>query len=145
MHHIAKELTQTINDFLSNLSPKISWESDIEIGKWSNKEVMGHLIDSAQINLQRFVRCTYEDRFKLIYHQDEWVKAQHYRNADSCELIELWKLLNLQLVRVMENYPAERLNATCDTGRYGVSLNTVEFLASDYVAHMQHHLKQLTT
>ena len=144
MHRIAKGLNQTIDEFLAKVSPKINWESNAQPGKLSNKEVIGHLIDSAQINLQRFVRCTYEDGFKLIYHQDEWVKAQHYNNADIPDLLELWKLLNLQIARVMENYPADRLNATCNTSRQGVTLNTVEFLANDYLSHLQHHLKQLS-
>ncbi|WP_431200738.1 DinB family protein [Mucilaginibacter sp. P25] len=107
------------------------------------KEVVGHLIDSAQINLQRFVRCTYEENFRLTYQQVEWVAAARYQDADINELIELWALLNLQIVRVLENYPADRWSARCDNSKTEPKLQTVEWLAADYVDHMLHHLKNI--
>lgn len=109
--------------------------------KWSKKEVIGHLIDSAQVNLQRFVRCTYEEGFGLTYKQVEWVEAARYQQADINQLIDLWALLNLQIVRVLENYPPDRLSARCDNSKREPNLQTVEWLAADYVEHMLHHLK----
>jgi hypothetical protein len=107
------------------------------------KEIIGHMIDSAQINLQRFVRCTYEDNFKLIYEQDEWVAAAHYQDADIKEILDLWILLNRQIIRVLNNYPESRLQAQCDNDKNVVSLHTVQWLADDYIRHMQHHLAQI--
>ncbi len=121
----------------------IKWDYKPSPDKWSKKEIIGHLIDSAQINLQRFIRCTYEEEFKLVYEQVQWVNAQHYQEADIDELLNLWQLLNRQIVRVLKNYPAERVNAECDTGKTGVSLHAVEWLAQDYVGHLQHHLAQV--
>jgi hypothetical protein len=134
----------TVNEFLekTKIHP-VDWERKPSSGKWSAKEIIGHLTDSAQINLQRFVRCTYEESFKLIYFQDEWVTAQRYQQADINEVLLLWKLLNAQIQRVLDNYPPDRWQVKCDNGRNEVSLNTVEFLAYDYVAHMRHHLKQI--
>lgn len=121
----------------------IDWAYKASPDKWSKKEVIGHLIDSAQINLQRFVRCTYEENFRLTYQQVEWVAAAHYQDADINELIELWALLNLQIVRVLENYPADRWSARCDNSKQEPNLQTVEWLAADYVDHMLHHLKDI--
>jgi hypothetical protein len=129
---------------LNAKATSINWNQSAEQGKWSNKEMIGHLIDSAHINLQRFIRCTYKDGFKLTYFQDEWVKAQKYNEAEINELLELWKLVNRPMVRVLENYPEHRMGATCNNGRDDVSLCTVEFLANDYLSHMQHHLNQLS-
>ena len=143
MIDIALQINNEVDAFLNSTSPQISWDNIPENGKWSNKEIIGHLIDSAHVNLQRFVRCTYEDGFKLIYYQDEWVKAQHYKDADVAELLQLWKLVNRQIARVLANYPNDRISATCNTSREGVAFNTVEFLANDYLAHIQHHLNQL--
>jgi hypothetical protein len=143
MIDIALKINNEIDAFLNDTSPKINWNNIPENGKWSNKEIIGHLIDSAHVNLQRFVRCTYEDGFKLIYYQEEWVKAQHYKDANVAELLQLWKLVNRQIARVLTNYPNDRINATCDTSRERVTFYTVEFLANDYLAHMQHHLNQL--
>lgn len=143
MIDIALQINNEVDTFLNGTSLKINWDNIPENGKWSNKEIIGHLTDSAHVNLQRFVRCTYEDGFKLIYYQDEWVKAQHYKGADVAELLQLWKLVNRQIALVLTNYPNDRISATCDTSREGVTFNTVEFLANDYLAHMQHHLNQL--
>lgn len=137
------KLSDTIDEVLKVDRQTINWNYKPTIDKWSKKEIIGHLIDSAQINLQRFVRCTYEENFKLIYEQVEWVKVQHYQDVDTHDIITLWKLLNQQIIRVLKNYPVDRLNAKCDNDKNEVQLHTVEWLAQDYVDHLRHHLKQV--
>jgi hypothetical protein len=144
MNKIAADLTNTVNNFLETTPKPTDWAHYPAPGKWSGKEILGHLIDSAHINLQRFVRCTYEENFKLIYFQDEWVATQHYQEADIADTINLWKLVNAQIVRVLDNYPADRWQATCDSNRGEPVYRTVEFLANDYIRHMQHHLDQIS-
>jgi hypothetical protein len=140
MKETARLLNNVIDDFVNKTAQGIHWDNHTAPGKWTNREIIGHLIDSAHINLQRFVRCTYEEGFKLIYYQDEWVNAQHYANADVKQLLTLWELVNRQIVRVLANYPADRTQIKCDNNR---GEPTVEFIASDYIAHMLHHLNQL--
>jgi len=144
MKDTAQSLKAIVDYFLLNTASSVNWENEAAPGKWTNKEIIGHLIDSAHINLQRVVRCTYEEGFKLIYFQEEWVQAQHYRDADLTGILKLWELVNRQIVRVLQNYPADRAQIKCDNGRDEPSFNTVEFLANDYIVHMQHHLNQLT-
>jgi len=138
-----KELSAAIDELLNIDIQTINWEYKPAVDKWSKKEIMGHLIDSAQINLQRFVRCTYEENFKLIYEQVEWVDAEHYQDTEITEILLLWKLLNRQIIQVLTNYPANRLSAQCDTDKKEVHLHTVEWLAHDYVDHLKHHLRQV--
>lgn len=136
-------LNKVITDFLQTTADQIDWESKPSPVKWSNKEIIGHLIDSAHINLLRFVRCTYEENFKLVYEQDAYVSVQHYQDVAIKELLDLWILVNRQIIRVWENYPADRLTARCDNGKNEPNLHTVEWLANDYVEHLLHHLKQI--
>ena len=143
MEEIVQDLAEAIDVFLKIEQQNIDWDFKIREEKWSNKEIIGHLIDSAQINLQRFVRCTYEQDFKLVYAQNEWVTAAHYQNVDIKEVLDLWILLNRQIIRVLINYPEDRLDVTCDTGKTEVQLHSVKWLADDYVRHMQHHLDQI--
>jgi DinB superfamily len=143
MNDIILELNNTIDQFLKTDIQSISWNGKLSEDKWSKKEIIGHLIDSAQINLQRFVRCTYEENFKLIYEQVNWVEAQRYQEADINELLILWRSLNMQIIRVLQNYPPNRLHTKCDNSKTAVSLHTVEWLAQDYVDHLKHHLKQV--
>jgi hypothetical protein len=119
------------------------WNQKIIPGKWSKNEVLGHLIDSANNNIQRFIRGTYEEKFKVVYHQDEWAAASHYNDVPTKELIQLWQLINMQIVRILMHYPADRNEILCDTGKKDVSYCTMEFLATDYIDHLEYHLKQL--
>jgi len=141
MNEVTNKLTGIIDNVRKLKGHDIDWTYKASPAKWSKKEVIGHLIDSAQINLQRFVRCTYEENFRLTYEQVEWVAAAHYQDAEINELIELWALLNLQIVRVLTNYPPNRLGVRCDNSKQEPNLQTVEWLAADYVDHMLHHLK----
>jgi hypothetical protein len=111
--------------------------------KWSKNELLGHLIDSANNNIQRFVRGAYDNKFKIIYHQDEWVAAQHYNMVDTNELINLWYLINQHIVRILMHYPTDRKEILCDTGKKDVTYCTMDFLATDYIDHLEYHLKQL--
>ena len=58
---------------------------------WSPKEVLGHLIDSAANNHQRFVRAQETDALTVPgYEQNHWVESQGYQEADWPHLIALW-------------------------------------------------------
>lgn len=145
MNNIALQLETVINAVLPQLqAQELSyWNQRETPHKWSKKEILGHLTDSAFNNLQRFVRATYAENFKLIYDQDEWVKAQNYKEAELEELIYLWYLTNKQIVRVLQSFPKERKEILIDVGKPGPDFLTVEFLANDYITHMTHHLKQM--
>ncbi len=104
--------------------------------KWSKKEILGHLIDSAQSNLRRFVIAQYEEKPHIVYNQDKWVAINHYQQCDSQDIIDLWYLLNKQIVTVLQHTPAEMYQRLCQTQ----DQHTIEWLAADYVKHLLHHL-----
>lgn len=143
MNEVIQEINNAIYDLFNIDIQSVEWDYKPLPEKWSKKEIVGHLIDSAIINLQRFVRCTFEENFKLIYEQVEWVEAQQYQQADIKELLILWRSLNQQIIRVLKNYPANRLQAQCDNSKTSINLHTVEWLAADYADHLKHHLKQI--
>ena len=71
-------------------------------GEWSAKQVLGHLIDSAANNHQRFVRAQFTaDLVFPTYDGDQWVEAQKYSDGFWPDLIDLWRAYNLHLVRVV--------------------------------------------
>jgi hypothetical protein len=112
--------------------------------KWSKKEVLGHLIDSAQNNLRRFVCGQYETAPpKITYDQDFWVKANDYQSLSQKNVIALWQLINGQIATVLTTMPVSNYALNCDTGKQTQQLRTLEWLAADYVKHMKHHLNQI--
>jgi len=121
--------------------------------KWSAKEIVGHLIDSASNNHQRFVRAQLQDDLVFDgYDQEAWVARQRYEDAPWEELVGLWKLYNLHLVRLMRAVPEiERLR-----GRPRHNLDqlawkpvsrdeqtTLDYFMRDYVGHLRSHLVQI--
>lgn len=109
--------------------------------KWSKKEIIGHLIDSASNNHQRFVRLQLGDQLSLPgYEQEGWVGVQQYQNESWEQLVQLWKSYNLHLLHLMAHVLEDKLQNTCAIG--GNPPVTLEFIMVDYVRHMRHHLKQ---
>jgi hypothetical protein len=108
--------------------------------KWSKKEVLGHLIDSAQNNLRRFICGQYEATpSKIVYDQDFWVAANDYQKMKKEDLIVLWILVNERIAAVLENMPEKNHSKESLTSE----LHTLGWLATDYVKHMKHHLNQI--
>ena len=122
-------------------------------GKWCPREVVGHLIDSASNNHQRFVRALFQDDLIFPgYDQDAWVAAQTYRDAPWRDLIALWRLFNLHLARLMDTYPADertRLRARHNLDALAWkpvprdTPVTLDYFMEDYVGHLKHHLNQI--
>jgi hypothetical protein len=111
-------------------------------GRWSKKEVVGHLIDSASNNHQRFVRAQLSGSGEFPdYAQEEWVRVQRYASAPWIELVELWRMYNAHLARVVEAMPEEARGAKCRVAR-GPEV-TLEWLVADYVDHLEHHLRKM--
>jgi hypothetical protein len=111
-------------------------------GRWAKKEVIGHLIDSASNNHQRFVRGQLlAGQHFPGYEQEGWVRVQQYRSASWAELIDLWRFYNLHLVRVAEAMPEEARRSQCWSGDEGEF--TLATLFIDYVDHMEHHFRKM--
>jgi DinB family protein len=111
-------------------------------GKWSPKEILGHLIDSAANNHQRFVRLQLTNTIDLPgYQQDDWVRLAHYQDQRWSEIIDLWTAYNRHLAVVVRHLDSQSLKNIWKTPG-GKELD-LEFIAMDYVAHMRHHLEQI--
>ena len=110
--------------------------------RWTRKEVVGHLIDSASNNHQRFVRgqLTSGQDFPG-YEQEQWVRIQGYQSARWSDLIDLWRAYNTHLLHVAEGMTEEGRRATCRVG--GGAEVTLEALFVDYVDHLEHHLRKM--
>ena len=92
MKAIADQLEQTINEYLPQLRSLNETKAAIKPSpaKWSKKEIIGHLVDSAQNNLRRFIVAQYEDDPKIIYRQDDWVRINNYQNERLEEAISYY-------------------------------------------------------
>lgn len=122
-------------------------------GKWSPKEIIGHLIDSASNNHQRFVRAQFKNDLIFDgYEQDEWVKVQHYQSEEWNQLVTLWKTYNLHLLHLIAQIPDSILKK--EHNRHNLDElafkpvprekpATLEYFIIDYFDHLKHHLRQI--
>jgi len=112
------------------------------VGKWVKKEILGHLIDSAANNHQRFVRAQTADPFVWPgYDQQFWVSVHRYRDRPWAELVELWVGLNRHVAQIIEGVPPVRRSARCVIGDSEPA--TLEWWMRDYLRHLRHHLAQI--
>ena len=144
MHELLDEFRQTIAANYERLTQISEAESALKPvpGKWSKKEIIGHLIDSASNNHQRFVRAQLYDNYdSLGYEQERWVVVQAYQEANWAELLVLWKAFNEQLLRIIALIPETQLDKTFRiTGGEPVTLG---YWVEDYLRHLQKHLGQI--
>jgi hypothetical protein len=122
--------------------------------KWSIKEIVGHLVDSASNNHQRFVRARFQDDLVFPgYEQDEWVAAQQYQEAPWRGLLDLWREYNLHIARVIEATPEDvRLRERRRHNLHELAWRTLpedrpatlDYFMRDYVDHLHHHLRQIS-
>ncbi len=110
--------------------------------KWSRKEIVGHLLDSASNNHQRFVRATLQGSLTFPgYDQNALVELQQFREVDWSFLVDFWAAYNRFLAHVINSLPVGAANIRCEIGKNHPA--TLAWIAEDYVAHLKHHLNQI--
>jgi hypothetical protein len=143
-----QDLARSLEDAVAAAAPQLRSLSDAVTAekpspnKWSRKEELGHLIDSATNNHVRFVRGSLETEYRgPSYDGDGWVSLHAYRDTQWTDLIEFWERYNLFLVQLVRRIPESALGTTCVVGDYPPM--TLGALIKDYVRHMNHHLEHI--
>ena len=142
-----REIIERLNYLIETLPIRVKQFSEEEfsakpLNKWSKKEILGHLCDSATNNHHRFIRIQFEKQpFVVVPYNNNWVLIQDYQSIPTLEVIGFWTALNRQIVRVISKIPEEKLLYLCDIGdNKFISLSE---LIQDYLRHMDHHLIQI--
>jgi hypothetical protein len=112
-------------------------------GGWTRKQIVGHMLDSAANNRQRFVRASTEVKYSgPKYAQDAWVDAHGYASQPWATLLGWWEAEHEILMAIVDRIPQDKLETPCVVGKDQPV--TLRFLIEDYITHQQWHLKQLT-
>lgn len=141
MQNIIAQLEKIITDYtplLRQLNEE-AFAHKPSPSKWSGKEYLGHLIDSAQSNIRRFVMAQHQDKPFIVYEQELWVEAADYQNYPVKDLIDLWVLINKHIVIILKKMPETVYEREVQTQ----DLHSVIWLAADYNKHLLHHLHQV--
>jgi hypothetical protein len=113
--------------------------------KWSKKELLGHLIDSATNNHLRFIKIQFMPELFFVegYAQNDWVRIQNYNQIETQHLVNFWEIYNEHILFIMQNTPDEKLNLKITAEQPFEEADTLFFLMKDYVDHMDHHFKKI--
>ena len=142
--HLADELEYLVTTAFERLEGLDDTQTSVRPSPkaWSKKEILGHLIDSASNNHQRFVRAQCASKLAFPpYAQEQWVDLQRYNRADWGQMLAFWRLYNLHLAHIVRQIPAGKMSVPCTIGTEAPV--TLAFLVEDYLAHMRLHFEQL--
>jgi len=143
-----KALSTRLLEIVDQAAPALSQvetnvtDQPVKAGGWTRKQMIGHLIDSASNNHQRFVRASLQNELNFPgYDQNGNVRMQQFQSAAWEQLVDLWAAYNRFLAHVIANLPEGKLQTAC---RIGANMPvTLEHLAKDYVAHLSQQLNQM--
>ena len=144
MQTVVEDLQRAVEDAAAKLAQfnEADVSSPMGEGKWSRKQLLGHLIDSASNNHQRFIRAQSGGSTAFPgYAQEIWVERNGYGDAAWDDLVALWQAYNKHLMRVIARIPADKFDIACTVGESEPM--TLGFIAEDYVRHLKHHVQQL--
>jgi hypothetical protein len=114
------------------------------VGGWTRKQILGHMMDSAANNRQRFVRAAIEGRYAgPKYAQEAWVAAHGYPRQRWETLLRWWEVQHEVLAAVVDEIADERLGARCVVGEDAPV--TLRFLIEDYIGHQKWHAAQIAS
>jgi len=144
---IAPDVASELDHVLASSAERLRAISEESAGrhpaadKWCKKEILGHLIDSAANNHQRFVRLQLQEKLVLpAYEQNGWVRSQNYASRSWHDLVELWLAYNRHLVHIIRNADA---SAARHIWKAPDGDTDLQFIIEDYLRHLRHHLAQI--
>jgi hypothetical protein len=144
MKKVAEELKMTIELFKSDYLDLDEALTDFRISedKWTLKEIVGHLIDSASNNHQRFIRLKLSDEIEFPdYRNGEWLQIQNHNDMKFSDLLLLFfyynRLMTYVILSICEESLDHRWNIAWDENSTFI---TLERLANHYVDHIKKHM-----
>jgi hypothetical protein len=143
-----KKVVERLEYIIKKLPEKVKLISEEQMvarlpNKWSKKEILGHLCDSATNNHHRFIKVQFEKQPFVItpYAQNNWVAIQDYQSMSVDDILSYWNSLNGHITKVISKTPEDKLAYLCQIDEN--QCITLSELILDYLRHMEHHLMQI--
>lgn len=138
--HLADLLARTCERTIRLLQqiPEWRWSYRYSEGKWSLKDVVGHMIDNERIAGYRLLRIARGDRTPLPgFDQEEYAKRAMYDAFAMKDLIEDYRICRRSTLAIMRGVPQE---AWPRRGRANDCELSARALAYVIAGHELHHV-----
>lgn len=110
-------------------------------GKWSIKELIGHLIDGERVFAYRAYRISRNDQTPLAgFEQDDYIANGNFNDAKLTDLIEEFSLVRKANIMFFKNLTHQAWLYTGTTSDVKVSVRALAYIM---VGHVRHHAKIL--
>ena len=131
-----QEIIDTFNALLQSTDPALA-HVRVAADAWTLTEIVGHLVDSAANNHQRFARLISGNLEQFPpYDAETFVTVQQYDGCDFVEMAKFWRQYNWMLMHIMRAIPATALENMWQRPDGKKSLRT---LIEGYFEHIQMH------
>jgi hypothetical protein len=123
-------------DFVLNI-PKEKGDFAYVAGKWTVKELIGHVIDTERIMACRALRIGRNDPAPMPgFDENEYTRAAHYGNRSLESLGEEFKALRTANMFLFQSFTEEELCRTGTASGHRISCRALLFIIA---GHLNHH------
>lgn len=107
-------------------------------GKWTSKEILGHIIDTERVFAYRALRVARNDKTPMPgYNENDFAAASNANSRTMKDLLEEFELVRLTTIMLFKSFTAETM---MKTGKVDDNTFSVRALGFIIAGHETHHL-----
>ena len=137
-------LTSQISDFsnfLNNLVEKADYA--YAPGKWTIKELVGHMIDTERIMIYRLTCFARNEKAPLPgFEEDDYVAHANFNVRSLFSLSEEFMLLRKANLFLIKSLNTEELNRVGNANGKNMSVRAIVFMLAGHIIHHTHVIKE---
>ena len=116
--------------------PQNRWDHRYEAGKWSIKEVIGHMLDAERIFTYRALRIARGDATPMQgFDQDSYVPMSGYSDRTPLSIIEEYKTVRQATYSLFENLDNDAILRSGEASGYQVTCRAMAWIILGHEAH----------
>lgn len=133
---------ESLPKFLSTISEEKSSYAYAE-GKWTIKEVLGHILDTERIMSYRALRFARQDTSPLPgFDENNYVKNAHFADRTLQSLVDEFITLRKSTLFLIKSFREEDLNRSGISNDKPISVRALIYIIAGHVNHHQQILKE---
>ena len=137
---LIQELTKNLKSslYLFKTIPAEKQEYRYDVGKWSIKELLQHLIDSERIFAYRALRIARADKTNIPgYEHNDYVPVSNANNRNYTDLVEEFELLRKSSIALFKSFDENMLLSSGTANNDTITVRAIGFIM---VGHYNHHI-----